>query len=238
MLSKTPTINKQFERQDNDISFAVNSDVTRSLSMFPIPDLWENTILTVQNSVGQDWRDTTQWRSPSDSNSPPVTTTSTTSPMIPSPVMSQSMVQDVSEPDNASRVPFEFSQTLDKGQVGHYHVSESASAHCQAAFQQPDKKVVLQRQSSKVGELGTRGLTPLNSRARKALLKASGVTSLDKTEGEEAKLIRESRRQCGCTCVGECVPGKCSCMIGNVECQVESLGHPCKCNVKSCGNPL
>jgi len=234
MLAKTPTKNKEFERQDIDISFAVNSDVTRSLSMFPIPDLWENTILPVtpvQSTVAPNL----QWRSPSDSNSPPVAST-ISPPVIPSPIISPCSAQD--EPDNASRVPFDFCQTLDKGQVGHYHVSESASAHCQAAFQQPDKKVVLQRQSSKVGELGTRGLTPLNSRARKALLKASGVTSLDKTEAEEAKLIRESRRQCGCNCVGECLPGKCSCMVGGLECQVESLGHPCKCNVTSCGNPL
>lgn len=238
MLSRTPSKSKLFEKQDIDISFAINSDVTRSLSSFPIPDLWQNTIGPIKNTKGQDMKDTTQWRSSSNSSSPPKASTSTSSPVISPPVISPNTAKDLSEPDNASRVPFDFCQILDKGQVGHYHVSESATAHCQAAFKLPDKKIVLQRQSSKVGELGTRGLTPLNSRARKALLKASGVTNMDKTEGEEAKLIRESRRQCGCNCVGECVPGKCSCMIGGVECQVESLGHPCKCNVKSCGNPL
>jgi len=234
MLSRTPSKSHLFQKQDIDISFAINSDVARSLSSFPIPDLWQNTI----GPIGQDLQDSTQWRSSSNSSSPPKASTSTSSPIISPPVVSPNSAQDVSEPDNAGRVPFDFCQTLDKGQVGHYHVSESASAHCQAAFKLPDKKIVLQRQSSKVGELGTRGLTPLNSRARKALLKVSGVTNLDKTEAEEAKLIRESRKQCGCNCVGECLPGKCSCMVGGVECQVESLGHPCKCNVKSCGNPL
>ena len=48
--------------------------------------------------------------------------------------------------------------------------------------------------------IGTRGLTPLNPRARTALLKSAGVAAVDKTELEEARAIRDSRRACGCRC--------------------------------------
>jgi hypothetical protein len=39
-------------------------------------------------------------------------------------------------------------------------------------------------------------------RARVVLLKSEGVLQLDKTEAEEARLLRESRQKCGCSCIG------------------------------------
>ncbi len=44
-------------------------------------------------------------------------------------------------------------------------------------------------------------MTPV-FRARTVLLKSFGVVQLDKTEAEEARLIRESRERCGCSCTG------------------------------------
>jgi len=37
---------------------------------------------------------------------------------------------------------------------------------------------------------------------RICLLKANGVSVLDKAEAEEVKLLRESREKCGCRCQG------------------------------------
>ncbi len=42
-------------------------------------------------------------------------------------------------------------------------------------------------------------------RARVVLLKSEGVLQLDKTEAEEARLLRESRQKCGCSCIGQCI---------------------------------
>ena len=87
------------------------------------------------------------------------------------------------------------------------------------------------------GECGTRGLTPLKNKQRIRLLKNHGVTSIDRTEADEIRLIRDSRRQCGCTCVGSCKPATCECAINEIECQVENDGFPCACSKSNCKNP-
>jgi len=92
------------------------------------------------------------------------------------------------------------------------------------------------KRSKKKGECGTRGLTPLNSKARFSLLKSYGILNIDKVEAEEIRNIRESREQCGCSCRGDCKPESCECARNGIECQVERLGFPCKCGV-GCKNP-
>jgi len=86
-------------------------------------------------------------------------------------------------------------------------------------------------------ECGTRGLTPLGNRARICLLKANGVTALEKAEAEQIKLIRDSRQNCGCNCKGVCSPSTCLCSLEGIECQVERAGFPCGCSKEGCGNP-
>jgi len=92
------------------------------------------------------------------------------------------------------------------------------------------------KRSKKKGECGTRGLTPLNSKARFSLLKSYGILNIDKVEAEEIRNIRESREQCGCSCRGDCKPESCECARNGIECQVERIGFPCKCGV-GCKNP-
>lgn len=97
---------------------------------------------------------------------------------------------------------------------------------------------ISEMESSKLNQLKTRPLTRFSWRERNNLLKSSGVPNLDRTERDELKLIRESRQQCGCNCQDECLPGICSCIVNQMECQVETEGYPCKCKRKICGNPL
>lgn len=35
-------------------------------------------------------------------------------------------------------------------------------------------------------------------------------------------MIRVSREQCGCSCVGQCLPGSCLCLELGIECQVRT----------------
>jgi len=92
------------------------------------------------------------------------------------------------------------------------------------------------KRSKKKGECGTRGMTPLNSKARFSLLKSYGILNIDKVEAEEIRNIRESREQCGCSCRGDCKPESCECAKNGIKCQVERLGFPCRCGV-GCKNP-
>ena len=96
----------------------------------------------------------------------------------------------------------------------------------------PDNEPIKKRK----GECGTRGLTPLKNKQRISLLKDNGVTSIDRTEADEIRLIRDSRRRCGCSCVDICRPTTCECAINEIECQVENEGFPCACS-KKCKNP-
>ena len=86
------------------------------------------------------------------------------------------------------------------------------------------------------GECGTRRLFPLKNKQRINLLNDNGVTSIDRTEAEDIRLIRDSWRRCGCSCVDTCRPNTCECAINEIECQVENDGFPFSCS-KKCKNP-
>merc|ERR1719341_597044 len=87
------------------------------------------------------------------------------------------------------------------------------------------------------GELGTRGLAKVGSRARKQLLKQAGV-EVDPGEGEELRQLRvsRSRTNCGCDCEGHCGE-QCPCVQGGIPCHEEEPGEPCGCSQSQCGNP-
>jgi len=92
--------------------------------------------------------------------------------------------------------------------------------------------------NSSRGELGTRGLSRVNSRQRKQILKQAGA-QMDPTEGEMLKEIRESRLRanCGCNCKGECKEETCECVQSGVTCHEEEPGEPCACTHQLCNNP-
>lgn len=66
------------------------------------------------------------------------------------------------------------------------------------------------------GECGTRGMTPLSSKARVSLLRSHGILNIDREEAEEIKTIRESRETCGCSCKGHCLPESCECVMNDI----------------------
>merc|ERR1719495_2358044 len=88
------------------------------------------------------------------------------------------------------------------------------------------------------GELGTRGLSKVGSRARKQLLKQAGL-EVDPAEADELRQLRisRSRTNCGCDCEGQCGQ-ECPCIQGGISCHEEEPGEPCACNDAQCGNPF
>merc|ERR1719495_2291589 len=88
------------------------------------------------------------------------------------------------------------------------------------------------------GELGTRGLSKVGSRARKQLLKQAGL-EVDPAEADELRQLRisRSRTNCGCDCEGQCGQ-ECPCIQGGISCHEEEPGEPCACNDTQCGNPF
>ena len=72
------------------------------------------------------------------------------------------------------------------------------------------------RQESARGECGTRGLTPLSTKARASLLRSHGVFLVDRNEAESIQTIRESRETCGCSCRDICNPESCECALNNI----------------------
>jgi len=98
------------------------------------------------------------------------------------------------------------------------------------------RAAVVSSNINKKGECGTRGLYRISSRARKTLLKKDGIKELDTMEALEAKFLRESRMEVGCSCSGECKPGVCECVEAGIQCQEERRGFPCSCSV-GCTNP-
>lgn len=90
---------------------------------------------------------------------------------------------------------------------------------------------------SRKGESGTRGMYHLSSRKRRSLLRSSGCLVLDPEEAEANKVLRLSRRACGCTCAGACRPERgCECAEAGVSCTEERPGTPCACTADNCGN--
>lgn len=77
-------------------------------------------------------------------------------------------------------------------------------------------------------------LTPAQ---RRLLLREAGIIKIDRSEEEDCKEIRDSRRKSGCNCRQSCVPDKCSCCKSGIQCYVEDEDFPCKCNKRDCLNP-
>ncbi len=77
----------------------------------------------------------------------------------------------------------------------------------------------------------------LTSRQRRNLLRSSGCLVLDPEEAEANKVLRQSRRLCGCTCSSACRPERgCECAESGVPCNEERPGAPCACTAENCGN--
>ena len=72
------------------------------------------------------------------------------------------------------------------------------------------------RKESARGECGTRGLTPLSTKARASLLRSHGVFLVDRNEAENIAAIRESRETCGCSCRDICTPESCECALNDI----------------------
>ena len=72
------------------------------------------------------------------------------------------------------------------------------------------------RKESARGECGTRGLTPLSTKARASLLRSHGVFLVDRDEAENIQAIRESRETCGCSCRDICEPESCECALNDI----------------------
>ena len=87
------------------------------------------------------------------------------------------------------------------------------------------------------GEDSLNLLLPVDSKERRAVLRASGVEDIEVWEKEECRELRVSRQQCGCSCVGACIPATCGCAAGGIMCQVDRPGFPCGCTLENCANP-
>merc|ERR1712107_881077 len=75
-------------------------------------------------------------------------------------------------------------------------------------------------------------LKPLSMSARVSLLRSHGILQIDREESADIEKLQTSRaNESGCNCVGSCLPETCSCFINQVECEVDSEGFPCKCDL-------
>ncbi|XP_059384176.1 cysteine/serine-rich nuclear protein 2 isoform X1 [Carassius carassius] len=79
-------------------------------------------------------------------------------------------------------------------------------------------------------------LQPLPTKRRRALLRASGIASIDAREKAELRAIRLSREECGCDCRFYCDPRHCGCCQAGIKCQVDRMSFPCGCTRDGCGN--
>ena len=94
------------------------------------------------------------------------------------------------------------------------------------------------KKSKKNQDCGSRGLKPLNPKARSSLLRSHGILHLDRAESSSILSIRSSREECGCSCPGPCYPSSCTCAASGVQCCVETDSFPCKCGDKECHNQM
>ena len=83
---------------------------------------------------------------------------------------------------------------------------------------------------------GSQGLNPLPPKARIAILRSHGVLQLEREDSSENQTILASREECGCFCIGICVPESCSCSMAGIECCVETSNGPCGCAGDVCSN--
>lgn len=77
-------------------------------------------------------------------------------------------------------------------------------------------------------------LTPAQ---RRLLLRQSSLIKVDRSEADDCKEIRDSRRKSGCNCKHMCDPDTCSCSVAGIECFVEDGSFPCRCSKSICRNP-
>ncbi|VDI64707.1 cysteine/serine-rich nuclear protein [Mytilus galloprovincialis] len=77
-------------------------------------------------------------------------------------------------------------------------------------------------------------LTPAQ---RRLLLRQSSLVNVDRSEADDCKDIRDSRRKSGCNCKHMCDPNTCACSLAGIECFVEDDSFPCRCSKPICKNP-
>ena len=81
-----------------------------------------------------------------------------------------------------------------------------------------------------------KALSPVSQKARKNILKTSGVRRILKKEEQDCAQLRLSRVICGCSCGDICYPQTCECILSGIACQVDYGRFPCSCLPKGCHN--
>ncbi|KAK6106806.1 hypothetical protein QQG55_25705 [Brugia pahangi] len=80
---------------------------------------------------------------------------------------------------------------------------------------------------------------PLSRRIRLLKLRRAGFKKFVKDDQMICNVIRESRKQCGCSCgTLPCSPETCECSRNGIECLVDRPSFPCACTAASCNNPF
>uniref|UniRef100_A0A1I7VMG6 CSRNP_N domain-containing protein n=1 Tax=Loa loa TaxID=7209 RepID=A0A1I7VMG6_LOALO len=80
---------------------------------------------------------------------------------------------------------------------------------------------------------------PLSRRIRLLKLRNAGFKKFLKDDQVICNVIRESRKQCGCSCgTLSCSPETCECSKNGIECLVDRPSFPCTCTTTSCNNPF
>lgn len=129
-----------------------------------------------------------------------------------------------------------------QGQRGSLQISSGSSGGVDGGHQ--GDSVHPSDDSETTGSEGTIGdeereatLQPMNTRGRRALLRAAGI-EVDRSDGPVNHSIRQSRLNCGCSCAnGVCLPETCKCSQEEIVCQVDRKGFPCSCSERTCNNP-
>ncbi|GMR30944.1 hypothetical protein PMAYCL1PPCAC_01139, partial [Pristionchus mayeri] len=82
-------------------------------------------------------------------------------------------------------------------------------------------------------------MDPVPSMHRWQMLRSSGVELSNEETLPKHASIRQSRRECGCSCVGGlCLSESCECAAEGIPCQVdkEDDSFPCQCRAETCQN--
>lgn len=79
-------------------------------------------------------------------------------------------------------------------------------------------------------------ILPVPIKARRKLLRISGVKRILKQEEDDCMQLRLSRIICGCNCGDICYPETCQCSLNGIGCQVDYGRFPCSCSPDGCQN--
>ena len=79
-------------------------------------------------------------------------------------------------------------------------------------------------------------VVPIPLKARRKLLRISGVKRILKQEEDDCMQLRLSRIICGCNCGDICYPETCQCSLNGIGCQVDYGRFPCSCLPNGCQN--